>query len=78
MSERYTYRFYFLEEILPVKVEYNDRGFKVAALAPDQSTGTLSIKNTLLSRLETSHDVEEIDEERFDALVRQILGHEAR
>lgn len=60
-----TYRYYLLGESVPVKVTFNDRGLKMGAEAPDLETGQLVIKNTLMSRLEESPEVREIDEEEF-------------
>lgn len=53
-----TYKYFLLGNSVPVRVTFNEKGLKIGAEAPDQETGKLRIKNTLMSRLETSPEVE--------------------
>lgn len=73
-----SYRYYLLGTQLPVRVCFNHKGLKIGAETVDQATGQLVIKNTLLSRIETSPDAEEIDQEQFETLCRDSVkknGH---
>lgn len=66
-------RYYVLGGVTPVRVlfakrfdgEYYD---KAGAIAPDPDTGKLAWRHELLSRLEQSHEVEEIDRSTYDRL----------
>lgn len=68
----YSYKYYLLGDTLPVRVTYNERGLKLGAEIPDAATGALRIQTTLLSKLETSHEVDEIDLSAFDARCRDV------
>ena len=61
-----TYKYYLLDGDLPVRVIFNAQGLKLGAESPNIDTGQMAIKNTLLSRIETSPDVSEISEDTFE------------
>jgi len=72
MENGQTYRYFFLGNSVPVRVTLSAKGLKMGAEAPDPETGRLVIKNTLLSRLEQSPEVDEIDKAEFDRLCEEF------
>lgn len=69
-----TYKYYLLGNSMPLRVTFNENGLKMGAEAPDQDTGKLGIKNTFMSRIETSPEVEEITKDVFDQHCGQIFS----
>ncbi len=64
------YEYFLLGDTRPVRIAYSERGFKMGAETPDRETGELKIEHTLMSRIEQSWEVEEIDAETFEKLCR--------
>lgn len=75
MDEEYSYEHLLLGQSVPIRVlRTKTRGLKVGAQIPDRRTGRLEFKNTYLSRIEQSPEVEEISESEFDELCRRIFA----
>lgn len=72
MRNRRSHKYYLLGSSVPVRVTLNADGLKIGAEAPDRETGRLVIRNSLLSRLEQSPEVEEIDEDEFNRRCREF------
>ena len=70
--ERARYEYHLLGDSVPVRVAFDQRGLKMGAEVPDAIQRRLVHANRYLSRLETSYEVEEIDEARFLALCEAI------
>jgi len=66
-----SYKFYLLGTSTPVRITFNEGGLKVGAETVDHETGELVFNNSLLNRVETSSDVEEITEEDFEQQVKK-------
>ncbi len=61
-----TSRYFLLGGVTPVRVLCRKAdGLKAGAIAPDPESGELAFRNDLLSRLERSAEVEEIDAAAF-------------
>lgn len=69
-----SYKYYTLGENAPVRVKFNEAGLKINAEVPDPETQSLKIQTTLLSRLEKSSDTQEIDQETFDQMCKDIYA----
>ena len=70
------YKYYLLGDTVPVRVAFNDKGWKMGAEVPDRQRGELAQKATYLSRLERSFEVEEITKEQFNQYCEEILRSE--
>ena len=70
--ERARYEYRLLGDSVPVRVAFDQRGLKMGAEVPDAIQRRLVHAHRYLSRLETSYEVEEIDEARFLALCEAI------
>jgi len=71
-EEGITYQYYILGETRPVRVTFDSDGLIMGAETIDPQTGRLKIGHMLLSRLNRSWEVEEIDQERFEELCRAL------
>ncbi len=72
-----TYKYYILGSAVPVRVvftEHEGRPLKRGAQVPDTETQSLKYDGKYLSRIETSYEVEEIDEKRFSAACAEIYA----
>jgi hypothetical protein len=67
-NDIHSYQYFLLGERVPVRVPLDEDGLRMGAESPDPQTGELVIKNTLLSRLDQSPEVEEITQEKFDEI----------
>jgi hypothetical protein len=66
------FKYFLLGEVTPVRVTYYEPGLVMCVEAPDpKNLGTLKINNDLLSRLEKSHEVEDITRSKFVELCAQ-------
>lgn len=74
MQKSYNYKYFLLGGVTPVKVTLNADGLKLGAETPDAGHGRLVIKTTLLSRLEASPEVEEIDQARFESCCKSVYA----
>gem|GEM_PF-1139170 len=72
LEEGITYKYYIIEDFDPVRVTLSCRGFEIGAETIDPQTGLLKIDNTLLSRIDTGPYVEEVDQDRFEALCKTL------
>ena len=73
-EEEFTYKHYLLADNVPVRVLYAvSDGLKAGAQIPDIETEQLVYAHTYLSRIETSSDVEEIDEDTFNRRCEEIF-----
>lgn len=70
----YTYKYYLLGGVTPVKVTMSADGLRLGAETPDADHGRLIIKTTLLSRIETSPEVEEIGQAQFESCCRRVYA----
>lgn len=68
-----TYKYYILGDRVPIRVVFNENGLEIGAETPDRDSGQLIIKNTLLSRIAISPEVEEISRDAFDRLCEQFI-----
>jgi len=68
------YKYYLLNETTPARVTFNNQGLKIGAEAPDAATRTLVIRTTLLSKIETADDVDEIDRQTFETLCNALYA----
>jgi hypothetical protein len=73
MAERAIFQYWLLGFELPIRVTLDEFGRKVGAEIPDTKSGRLVFDHTKLSRLEQSHEVEEIDEAEFNRRCRAIF-----
>lgn len=71
-SDDTTYKYYVIGESNPVRVTFNNHGRKIGAARIDPETGDFKRDNTLMSRIETSPDVAEIDQMRFEELRKSL------
>ncbi len=72
-EETYNFKHYLLGDSVPVRVLFAESdGLKAGAMVPDTQQGRLVFKNSYLSRLEQSHEVEEISEGEFDRLCEEV------
>jgi hypothetical protein len=72
MGDTSSYKYYVIGTSMPVRLTFNASGLKIGAEAPDVDSGQLKIRMDLLSRIETSPDVEEIDPSAFETLCQGI------
>ncbi|MCA1494965.1 hypothetical protein I6F11_29505 [Ensifer sp. NBAIM29] len=69
LENEYTSKYYLLGNSVPVRVIFpKSSGLKAGAIAPDIGTGELTWRHELLSRLEQSYEVEDINRETFERL----------
>ncbi len=73
-KDAYTYKYFILGNVRPIRVAFNDKGHKVGAQVPNEATQDLEWDTELLSRLEKSHEVEEINQEKFETMCADILS----
>jgi len=66
MPEKRSFTYFLLGNTTPVRVARDARGLVMGAEAPDPETGELVYRHTLLSRIETSPEVEELTELQFE------------
>lgn len=78
MPKRQSHRYYLLGNSFPVRVILNADGLKIGAEAPDPENGCLVIRNSLLSRLERSPEVAEIDKDDFERRCRGFADRAQR
>lgn len=74
MSQNVSYKYFLLGDTVPVRVTFNERGLKMGAETPDPEVKDLKLNMSMLSRLEQSYEVDEIDHGRFDALCNEIYS----
>jgi hypothetical protein len=67
-NQGHTHEYYLLGDTVPVRVTLGRTGTPIGAEVPDPETGELVIKNTVMSRLDQSWEVEQISKERFEEL----------
>jgi len=72
--ETIKFNYFLLGERVPVRVSLDEHGLRMGAEVPDREQGRLVIKNTYLSRLDLSLEVEEISEQQFNQRCIEILG----
>jgi hypothetical protein len=66
MPEKRSFTYFLLGNVTPVRVARDASGLVRSAEAPDPETGELVYRHTLLSRLDTSPEVEELTELQFE------------
>lgn len=62
------YKYYVLGNTVPVRVTFNASGLKLGAEIPNRDTKALEIRVDMLSRLEQSPEVDEVDQVTFEML----------
>lgn len=72
-NEVFYYKYYTLGTNNPIRVRFNAAGYEVSAEVPDQETQAFKIRTTLLSRIATSPDTEEIDHVTFHRMCKDIF-----
>jgi len=73
LEDGVTYKYYILGGSRPVRVKLSCRGFEIGAETIDRTTGRFKRDHTLLSRLDLSWEVEEVDKERFEEFCKEFL-----
>jgi hypothetical protein len=72
-NEVFYYKYYTLGTNNPIRVKFNAMGLKVSAEVPDREAQSFKIMTTLLSRIETSPDAEEIDHATFHKMCKDVF-----
>ena len=60
------YKYFLLGDTVPIRVSFNEKGWKFDAEIPDPENGGLIHRVTYLSRIEQSFEVDELTREQFE------------
>lgn len=77
-NDAWTFKYYLIDDALPVRVVFDERGLKRGAEVPDARRGSLVIQTTIMSKVETYPWVTEIDRSQFDAACAAIYARRNR
>lgn len=70
--DHYTYRYYAIADIKPIRVWVDKLGSYRTAEVPARETGQLYHNAVMLGRILASEEVEEIDQEKFERLCQAV------
>jgi len=73
-NDAWTFKYYLIDDTVPVRVSFDERGLKRGAEVPDAQRGALAIQHTMMSKIETYPWVTEIDRSQFDAACAAIYA----
>lgn len=72
--DSFTYRYYAIADITPIRVLIDSAGRRRGAEVPNPETGQLYKKTTMLGRILASEEVEEIDQATFERMCQSLYS----
>jgi hypothetical protein len=73
-NDAWTFKYYLIDDTLPVRVSFDEHGLKRGAEVPDAQHGSLVVRHTMMSKIETYPWITEIDRPQFDAACAAIYA----